>query len=137
MVLFTLIFSLTRFPRASIFYVYKRAATAFCVHTGLYTVFLHHDIRSEKLYQNAVNLTDSLKAKEIEARLKTRREERARTESIKVPPRGEAGEGSEDSASHGSGVKKSRKSPFWAYFQHDTARAVDGAELEKGGVQGK
>lgn len=40
-----------QFPRAAIFYVYKRAPKAFCVHTGLYKFFLGYNVRSEKLYQ--------------------------------------------------------------------------------------
>lgn len=64
--------------------MYKRAVTAFCVYTGLYRHYLGYDVRSEKLYQDAVSLTDKLKEKEIEARLKKTRDQRATTEYLEA-----------------------------------------------------
>lgn len=50
------------------------------MYTGLYKHYLGCELLSEKLYQDAVSLTNKLKEREIESRLKTTRTRRAMTD---------------------------------------------------------
>jgi hypothetical protein len=62
--------------RTVIWYVYKRLATSLLVRTGLYKFYLDVDMPSHKIYRHAINVTDNLKGKEVEARLAERRRKR-------------------------------------------------------------
>jgi hypothetical protein len=76
----TLFFSLSSWARAAVWYIYTRTVTAMFVYTKIYQVYLDVDMPSSKLYEKAVEKTEKLKDKEIEARLERKRRKRQEEE---------------------------------------------------------
>ncbi|KAK9414711.1 hypothetical protein SUNI508_10994 [Seiridium unicorne] len=79
-IMVTLFFSLSSWARAAVWYVYKRSMTAISVHTGLYQGYLEVDMPSSKLYEEAMEKTEKLKDKEVQARLDQKRRKRREDE---------------------------------------------------------